>query len=232
MYLFFAIMMMTTPITVTQIDALIQKVNPTAGPKARQWVSETIVEYAPKAGLTDIEDVKLILAVINTESSFVHKRAAGSSGEWGMMQVIPGDAHIRQAARRYVCHKDEMDKMIQDEQGWFKMCNGNRPNIYTGVNIWPKNLARFIKHSPRAGIAIGIQEMAYWKRMYNAKYKAIFWDNPNAVPVWRRKWHEEVKVGLGDKVWICHYNYGGRIKLSITGYNYPLSIMKHLSAMK
>ena len=224
------LLLMLMGTTTVDVEAIIAKVRPDVGPKTKAMVAEAIVEYAPKAGFSTIEDVKLILAVINTESSFFHKRAAGADGEWGMMQVIPGDPHIRQAARNYVCAAEEVDKKVNDG-GWFLLCNGNRPNIYSkSGEIYPNRLAKFIKHSPRAGIAIGIYEMAYWKKMYDAKYKKRFWDNPLAVPRWRRQWHADVKAGLGGQVWVVHYNYGGRIKLSIVGRDYPLRILRFLKA--
>jgi len=229
----FFLMMMIVGVTPVDVEALIVKLNPEVGPLTKAMVAETVAEYAPKAGFTTLDDIKLILSVIQVESSFVHKKAAGASGEWGMMQVIPGDMHIRLAARNYVCSDEEADKLVRDGDGYFRVCYGRKPNIYSiKGEIYPNRLARFVKHSPRAGIAIGIYEMEYWKKMYDTKYKARFWDNPLAVPTWRRLWHEKIKSELGSQVWICHYNYGGRIKLSITGYNYPLSIIKNLSAMK
>jgi len=219
--------------TTVDVEALIAKLNPEVGPKMKTMVAEAVVEYAPRAGFSTMDDIKLILSVIQVESSFVHKSAPGSSGEWGMMQVIPGDDHIRQAARNYVCASDEVDKLVKDDEGYFRVCYGTKPNIYTlKGEIYPNRLARFIRHSPRSGIAIGIFEMAYWKKAYDAKYKRRFWDNPNAVPSWRKQWHSDVKAGLGGHVWICHYNYGGRIKLSITGQQYPLRILHNMKAMQ
>jgi hypothetical protein len=228
----FVFMMLLMGTTVPDVEALIAKLNPEVGPATKKMVAETVVEYGPKYGFSTMDDMKLILAVIQTESSFVHKKAAGSSGEWGMMQVIPGDSHIMSAAKNYSCHSSEVDKSLQDEDGkWFKLCNGTTPNFYSRGSVWPARLARFIKHSPRAGIAIGIQEMAYWRDAYDSRLKAKYWTRETSVPSWRSTWWHKVRAGLGERVWICHYNYGNRIKLSIVGHGYPLRIIKFLNMM-
>jgi hypothetical protein len=228
MFFFTMLLAITTP----DVESLIAKLNPEVGHATKKMVAETILEYGPRYGFSSLDDIKLILAVIQTESSFVHKKAAGSSGEWGMMQVIPGDSHITAAAKNYTCHSSEVDKALQDEDGkWFKLCNGTVPNFYSRGAVWPARLARFIKHSPRAGIAIGIQEMAYWRKAYTDRLKAKYWTRETSVPSWRKDWWLRVKSGLGENVWVCHYNYGNKIKLSIIGHDYPLRIIKFMSIM-
>jgi len=216
--MFNVIFLMLLGSTAPDVEALIVKLKPNINARTKTMIAETVVEYAPKAGLAN--DIKLILAVAFTESGFSHKRIPGAAGELGMMQVIPGDPHIRQAASRYVCLPEE-DRWVRDEEGYFRVCTGTKPNL--------RRLDRFIKASPRGGIAIGIYELAFWRSEYEAKYKARFWDRP--APLAFRRWHNQVKEGLGDWVWVCHYNYGGHLRTSPTARAYPMQIIKNLKQL-
>lgn len=213
--------------TQADVEAMITKVNPDVSAKTKTMVAETIAEYAPKSGFTEDDDARLIIAIIQTESSFIHKTYAGADNEWGMMQVIPGDKHIRQASRRYVCHREEIDKWVRDERGAFQLCKGKYPNVDYRGNTDPYKLARVIRHSPRAGIAIGIMELAFWRDKFDSKLRERFWTK-NPMPQWG-SWYKTITEGLGSRLYVIHYNYGARIKKSSIGYAYPLSILKYFN---
>lgn len=217
--IFVLIMSFTRP----EIETLISKLNPSVSNNTKELVSETIQQYAPQNGFITIDDVKIILAVIQAESAFIHKKTPGGSGEWGMMQVIPTDAHIRQAARKYTCHVSDPSSI----------CINGKPDILgSDFMVRADKLSAFIKESPRAGIAIGIMELAFWKRKYDAKLKRIYWDTQYNIPDEHKKWHKDVKRLLGNRVWVCHYNYGGTIKYSTIGKAYPFIIYKNIEKME
>jgi hypothetical protein len=206
--------------------------------KTASAVAAAVREFAPGAGFTSDEDQNLILAVIYKESSFIQPREAGADGEWGMMQIIPTDGHIKKIAMDYRCNAEEQAlpsyrvTMPDGTQTWHKICNGENPNIFSNKRVWPWKLSMLVKHSIRAGIFIGIHELKFWKGKYESGLKARFWNSTRSVPSNLAWWHTKVKNGLGDRLWVCHYNYGARIKMSPTGLSYPLKIMEYLKVME
>lgn len=86
----------------------IKKLEPSVSKRTLSWVVPTLEEWAPKAGFKTKSDMNIILAMIQKESSFVHRsQTVGSWGEVGLLQVIPAENHIRRAALKYKCIKGE-----------------------------------------------------------------------------------------------------------------------------
>jgi len=220
------------------LESNIQKLHPEASAKTAAAVASAVREFAPAAGFSSAEDQLLILAVIKKESSFIQPRVAGESGEWGMMQVIPTDGHIKRIALDYRCNAEEQAlpafevTFPNGTKAWHRICNGVNPNILSGGRVWPWKLSILLKHSIRAGIYIGISELAFWKKKYEDGLKAKFWDTTARIPENMRWWHTKVKDGLGAYVWVCHYNYGGKLKTNPVAMSYPLMLMKYLKAME
>lgn len=232
--LFYFIMCLQT----FSLEAHIVKLHPEVSESTKKTVSDAVKEFAPRAGFSDTKDQLLILAVIKKESSFVQPRAAGSSGEWGMMQVIPEDSHIKKLALDYRCSPEETslpsfkETLSSGEIVWHRICAGANPNIMTGSRVSPWKLSMLLKHSVRAGIAIGIMEMAFWKKKFESGLKSKYWDTETRVPASMRNWHKKVLEGLGDQVWVVHYNYGGQLKTGSMAMSYPLMIMKYMKMME
>lgn len=212
--------------------------NPEVSAKTAAMVASAVREFAPNAGFTSDEDQNLILAVIYKESSFIQPRSEGGSGEWGMMQVIPADGHIKRIALGYRCNTEEQDMparrvtMPSGVETWHRICNGENPNIMSNGRVWPWKLSMLLKYSVRAGIYVGINELKFWKGKYENSLKARFWETTRNVPVNIHWWHKRVKDGLGDRAFVCHYNYGARLKTSPTGLSYPLKIIESIKALE
>lgn len=95
-------------LTSSPIAKKIKKLEPGATQKTINWVVPTLKKWAPKAGFKTADEMNLILAMIQKESSFVHRaHTVGGWGEWGLLQVIPAEKHIRRAALKYKCIKSE-----------------------------------------------------------------------------------------------------------------------------
>lgn len=222
----------------TTMEAKIQKLHPEASAKTAKVVADAIKEFAPLAGFSSEEDQLLILAVIKKESSFIQPRTAGESGEWGMMQVIPTDGHIKKIAMDYRCNADDLAlpsfevTYPNGEKAFHHVCKGANPNIMSGGKVWPWKLSLLLKHSIRAGIYIGIYEMKFWKKKYEDGLKERFWDTDNKIPLNMKWWYKRVKEGLGAQVWIVHYNYGGKLKTNPVALSYPMMLIKYLKAME
>jgi hypothetical protein len=175
--------------------------------KRLRMIAETIRTYAPKSGFNTDADVNLIVAMMKKESDFAH--IPGAAGEWGMLQVIPTEQHIKMAAKRYRCHKSEIKNVfytkIKCRNG--KMCSiSYRPcrkslregsnRHYANVGVFRKDgyhplnwkTTLFLKYSPRGAIATGIREMRFWKRRYDRSLKRRYWTQ---FPAWyfKRKPH-------------------------------------------
>lgn len=224
--------------TADPMETKILKLHPEASTKTAKMVADAVKEFAPAAGFVSVEDQDLILAVIKKESSFIQPRIAGGSGEWGMMQVIPTDGHIKRIALDYRCNAEEQAlpsvevTFPNGEVARHRLCNGTNPNILSGGKVWPWKLSVLLKHSVRAGIFIGIHELKFWKKKYEDGLKERFWDTDNRVPLDKKWWHKKVKDGLGPQVWVCHYNYGSQLKTSQMAMSYPLMLMKYLKEME
>ena len=234
MYLFMLLHLLTGG----TLEDKILKLRPEASAKTAKAIADAVREFAPLSGFSSMEDQKLILAVIMRESAFIQPRTAGESGEWGVMQVIPADGHIRRIALDYRCNAEEQAmpsfRVISPsgQETWHKICKGANPNIMAGGNVWPWKISLLLKHSMRAGVFIGIREMAFWKKKYEDGLKARYWDTQRLIPSYLHPWHTKVKDGLGAQVWVVHYNYGGKIKTSNVAKSYPLMLMKYLKAME
>jgi len=222
----------------TTLEAKIQKLRPEASAKTVKAVASAVREFAAGAGFTTDEDQEVILAVINRESNFIQPRVAGEDGEWGMMQVIPTDGHIKRIALDYRCNAEEQAlpavevTLPNGETTWHKICKRENPNILSSGKVWPWKLSMLVKYSVRAGIFIGIRELKFWKQKYDNGLKARYWDTEDNIPANMRWWHKKVKEGLGEYVWVCHYNYGGKIKRSQVAMSYPLMLIKYLGIME
>jgi hypothetical protein len=220
------------------LEDKIVKLSPGTSAEKATEIADYVREFASEAGFTTDEDHDLILAVMFKESGFRLPQSQGAAGEWGMMQVIPGDGHIKAIAKQYKCSDKEQNArsrlvtMPNGTQTYHKLCNGDVPNIFSNGYVWPWKLGILLKHSARASIYIGINEMAFWRDEYDAKLKRLFWTDKRNIPVRAHWWWDKVKAGLGDRVWICHYNYGPRIATSPGALSYPLSLIKHINTME
>ena len=220
----------------------IKKLNPGVQHEIATMVSETLKVWMPKLGLTD---ENLILAIIYKESGFARTWKAGSSGEWGLLQVIPSDAHIQRALLKYRCTKEEQKFKIDS----WKLCrciedDCSYPNVGNLIGnkyvVTADKAAKFFRYSPRAGLIVGLMELKYWKRKYDSKLKAQYWTTfPSYLFKAEEKelyknWWTSVRKGLGENIWIVHHNYGGIIKQTHLARWYPrgvLSTYKKLCAM-
>ena len=136
-----------------------------------KMISKTVSKWAPKAGFTSESDLNLIVAMMKKESDFNH--IAGTSGEWGMLQVIPSESHIRRATLKYRCTREEAHKCYsyktkKGHSSSYCLCRKSNfpgdkiyyPNIgrfYQGMYkplIWKTRL--FLRFSQRGAIAVGL----------------------------------------------------------------------------
>lgn len=226
------------------LEEKIKFLNPHVSPETTAIVVSVLKEQLPKLNL----DENLVLAVISKESNFQRIYTAGASGEWGMLQVIPSDAHIQAAAKKYRCNELEMKGVIENGRV-LKLCRCspggtkcNLPNIgYFANNTYKVDavkLATFFKHSPRAALFVGLQELNYWRTKYLNTLRARYW---NVFPAYLfsskdrtlfRKWWEDTKTQLKSNIWVVHHNYGGTIKTSHTARWYPRMIYKQIQRLE
>lgn len=252
MFLFLTLLLMT-PMP-AQVE---KKVGTLSNRKNTNWITETVLKWAPKAGFNKSSDIDVILAMIKKESDFKHLKTPGGAGEIGALQVIPAEKHIKRAVSRYRCTAKEMKKKVFVEHTfssgktvkfWYKLCRcsprknakcnlpnigkfiGNRYKAYT----WKTRL--FLQHSKRGALATGIYEMAFWRRKYQSYLKKRFWTK---FPRWYfnkkdfnistgYRWWKKIKEELGEYIWVVHYNWGGRICYWKIAKHYPLQIIKYL----
>jgi hypothetical protein len=223
------------------LEEKIKVLNPNVSKDSLALVVEVLTSELPKLGLSE----DLVLATIHKESNFQRMYVAGASGEWGMLQVIPSDAHIQTASKKYRCNEEEQKKVVVENNSSFKLCRCpvggsvcNLPNIGSLVGntykVNPIKLALFFKHSQRAGLFVGLHELAYWKRTYDRVLKARYWDIfpaylfPVGEREFFRKWWQETKDTLKENTWIAHHNWGGVMKSSHASRWYPRMIYKQL----
>lgn len=203
--LFFMITAITSFPTTKQIEKKILKLRPNMSQPKRQsrlrLIAETIHKYAPKSGFKTDADVNLIVAMMKKESDFAH--IPGKAGEWGMLQVIPTERHIKLAAMKYRCHRSEIRKVYyptimckRNKNGCKVTYRPCRKSGREGSNTYYANVGYFkdgtysllnwktrlfVKHSVRGAIATGIREMRYWKTKYDRSLKRRYWTR---FPTW------------------------------------------------
>lgn len=220
------------------LESKIQKLSQDTSAETAAEIAGYVREFAPAAGFSSDEDQALILAVMFKESGFRLPQKPGGAGEWGMMQVIPADGHIKKIAAQYKCNdrdqsvRSKLVTMPSGVQTYHKICDGEKPNIFSNGHVWPWKLGLLLRYSARASIYIGINEMAFWKGEYNNRLKARYWESKRNIPQRAHWWWDKVRSGLGDRVWICHYNYGPRIASSPAALSYPLSLIKFIDEME
>lgn len=202
---FLILTVLTSFPTTKQIEEKVLQLRPNMShPKRKarlRLIAETIRKYAPRAGFKTEADANLIIAMMKKESDFSH--IPGAAGEWGMLQVIPTEGHIKRAAMRYRCHKSEIGKIYYTKISCKRKKDGCtvsyrpcRRSKSPGSRIYYANIGRFkdgaykplnwktrlfMKYSPRGAIATGILEMKFWKRKYDHQLKRRFWTR---FPAW------------------------------------------------
>jgi hypothetical protein len=228
------------------IEEKIKVLNPSVSKESQALVVEVLSSELPKLNLSE----NLVLAVIHKESNFQRMYVPGSSGEWGMLQVIPSDGHIQSAAKRYRCTSEEQKKIGTEKNVSFKLCRCapettevcNLPNIgfFVGnsYKVDAVKLARFFKNSPRAALFVGLQELNYWKNKYLNVLRARYWDTfpsylfPIGEKEFYKKWWLETKSTLKENVWVAHHNWGGVMKFSHASRWYPRMVYKQFQKLE
>lgn len=203
---------MFTLLMSSPIAQKIKKLEPGATSKTIKWVVPTLKKWAPKAGFKTKDDMNLILAMIQKESSFVHKTyTVGNYGEWGLLQVIPWERHIRRAARKYKCLRSE-----NKYHRYKKWHNGFMLPTWTGRKAKDPVSNKWFKvkwKSPKVKIK------GRWYVFENEKNKKIF-DITKHKPGHKIAWYNPCRCSPGNKK-DCRYpniGYfrGGTYKTSIT----------------
>lgn len=234
-------------LTDAQMSTAIRALYPEVKEPRIKMVIETINTWAP---VYRVEDKCAIIALIKKESTFRHIK--GNKGEWGMLQAIPTEPHTQRAALRYRCHKeDKFCRCPPDSKcSYYNLKGYHRwvPDIgYVRNNeylVSSFKLRKFMERNPRAALAIGIGELGFWKRRYEQGLKKTFWSTfpkyhvyngmkkykvENLTMTYMEGWWTRMKLGLGDKLWIVHHNYGGQLKISPTGRWYPIKFHQFYS---
>jgi len=197
-----------------------------------EMIAKVINTKAFKYGMT-VSDYPVIIAMMSTESNFKHIK--GTSGEVGMLQVIPTDGHIKRiVAKNIRCKFGE------------KWCNkNNKPNIYYNRGkIASYKVRRFLWDNPIYAIEVGIAEMQFWRAKWKKYLKRKYWVNFPSYYYKKSfgkkylskksvltKWWYNIKEKGGSLLWVSAYNWGGSLAKYSTARNYPLRVLVRYNKM-
>lgn len=143
--------------------------------KTCAMITDTIKAASKEYGFK-AKDYNLILALIRKESFGRH---IPGRGEWGMLQIVPWEKHIKKLVRYYRCSKkDVLCKCVVKGS---RKCVYRRPDVFyvkrgrTYSEVSGTKSSKFFKHNPRAALYVGIGEMAHWRSLYHSSFKYRFW---------------------------------------------------------
>jgi len=141
----------------------IRTLYPSIPAKTLNMVVSTIKSKAHKYGFAPTA-YPLIISMIMTESSFRHVK--GSSGEVGMLQVIPQEAHIKKCVAKNI--------RCSSKDAYCKK-NG-KPDIYWNEGIILTSKVRlFLLANPKYALETGFCEMQWWKKRWHLFVKSRLW---------------------------------------------------------
>jgi hypothetical protein len=250
-FVMYFVMFFSQMVQSTTIQEKIKFLMPCVKDETADMVSKCLNEWMPKSQITD---ENLVLSLIQKESAFQHSSVAGQDGEWGMLQVIPSDAHIQRAALKYRCSASEQlhKASYTSEMGnthTMSLCRCevdsttkcDLPNIGDFVEnkymVRTNKLRHFLKHSPCGALAVGLYELAFWKSKYELKLKQRYWTtfpkylfHTDEIELYE-KWWKQTREDLGENLWIVHHNYGSQIKKSHIARWYPRQVFKYYTQL-
>lgn len=217
----------------------IKKIAPNTKPATIKMVSRVLKNRSAKYGITK-KDFPIILAMIKQESDFKHIK--GTCGEFGMLQVIPTENHIKRIVSRIKCKPSE------------KYCKANgKPDIYSKqLKLSSYKVKRFLWQHPHYALETGLGEIQFWKNRYDSGLKKYWWkkwrsarikkslskrynkkitsDCPEYLQI-KKRWFAMKRV-MPKYLWVPHYNWGGRITTNPRAIGYGFGVYRWYKKIK
>lgn len=228
---------MIMPSASSDVERIIRKISilcPSVDADIARMMGEEVAAYR------DVVPEDLAISVAWVETNCQHLRKRGLAGEWGILQVIPYDGHIRDIVGRYVCNDEGKKAFMRHNGVMYPLCDtSGRLNVWRDGKVVAWRVEAVLRSNARVAFWVGLRELGEWKRQYESVLYRKYWrvypswmDQKVSDPYAFRRWWETVKERLGSLVWVCHFNYGPRLVWGTVSRLYPLRVWRGMEKIR